>query len=51
MRIDFFGDNKYSIGNNILGKLFEDSSAATWLFCTSTISHKIFETDSSFHAK
>ena len=27
-RIDLFGDKKYSIGNDILGKLFEGSSAA-----------------------
>ena len=27
--IDLFGDKKYSIGNDMLGKLFESSSAAT----------------------
>ena len=26
---DLFGDKKYSIGNDMLGKLFESSSAAT----------------------
>ena len=29
--IDLFGDKKYSFGNDILGKSFESSYAATWL--------------------
>ena len=51
MVIDLFGDKKYLIGNDMLGKLFESSSAATRSFCTPTIIHEIFETNCSFHVK
>ena len=51
MVIDLFGDKKYLIGNDMIGKLFESSSAATRSFCTPTIIHEIFETNCSFHVK